>query len=163
MKVSFKSITIKMCDFCIPIVGRGGQRHTEKDCAVKQSAHCPLCGPGTHFRSMCAKRRKPMAPNAKAIASVKPPKQPNHMFMADSNQGYCEYLRQNGIEIEKKQSDNRSAVQDHLLSLEPPQLLVNPPVMNPMCSKDATMCKEVHGDNVHCVPPPPPRRQKRRS
>jgi hypothetical protein len=82
------------------------------------------------------------------------------MFMADSNQGYCEYLRQNGLDIEKKQSDNRSAVQDHLLSLEPPLLLVNPPAMNPTCSKDVVYCKEVHGDNVHCVPPPPPKKKK---
>jgi hypothetical protein len=85
------------------------------------------------------------------------------MFMADSNQGYCEYLRQNGIEIEKKQSDNRSAVQDHLLSLEPPMLLVNPPATTPMCSKDATLCKELHGDNMHCTLPlaaPPPKKKK---
>ena len=139
-----------MCDFCAPIVGRGGLWHTEKDCAVKQSAHCPLCGPGTHFKSMCPKRRKPMSPHAKPIASSKPPCNPPHMFMSDSNQGYCEYLRQNGLDIERKQSDNRSAVQQHLLSQDPPLLLVNPPAMIPVYSPEITHCKQMHGGNVHC-------------
>ena len=145
-----------MCDFCIPIVGRGGMAHTVKDCAIKQSAHCPHCGPGTHFRSGCPKKRKPLSPNAPAIASIKSAKQPPHLYMSDSNQGYCEYLRQNGLATDKKPAENRAAVQKHLLTQEQPLVLVNPPAMNPVCSKEAVHCKEMHGDNVYCIPPPPP-------
>jgi hypothetical protein len=53
------------------------------------------------------------------------------MFMADTNQGYCEYLRQNDVPVSRKQADNRMAVQEHLMSLDPPLLLVNPPPMHP--------------------------------
>lgn len=120
-----------MCDFCASILGRGGFPHTQKDCALKQSAHCPLCGPGTHFRNACPKKGKPLAPLAKPVASLPPPKQPNHLFMADTNQGYCEYLRQNELPVERKQADNRAAVQRHLMTLDPPLLLVNPPVPKP--------------------------------
>ena len=138
-KLTFKSMCREsilsihtMCDFCAPLLGRGGLKHTEKECALKQSAHCPLCGPGTHFRTMCPKKTKSPSPNAKPIASLKPPRQSNHMFMADTNQGYCEYLRQNDIPVERKQADNRMAVQEHLMSLDPPLLLVNPPPMHPI-------------------------------
>jgi hypothetical protein len=49
--------------------------------------------------------------------------------MADTNQGYCEYLRQNDLPVERKHADNRAAVQRHLMTLDTPLLLVNPPVV----------------------------------
>jgi hypothetical protein len=140
-----------MCDFCIPILGRGGLPHTNKDCALKQTAHCSNCGSGVHFRTQCPKMQKSIHPLVKPIAASPTAKQPAHMEMSNSVIGYMEYLRQNGVEVPKKITEIRSAVQKHLLSQDTPLLLVNPPPMNPVCPVETTVCKKAHGDNMHCA------------
>jgi hypothetical protein len=157
-RVSSKS---QMCDFCIPILGRGGFPHTAKECALKQSARCSDCGSGVHFRTQCPKRRQHLHPQAKAMASIPASKPPPHIEMSNSVGAYMEYLRQNNVEIPKKISDIRSAVQTHLLEQDTPLVLVNPLPLNPSCPVDATLCKKMHGENMHCVEPPPVQKKKR--
>jgi hypothetical protein len=148
-----------MCDFCIPILGRGGMPHTVKDCCLKQSAHCPHCGPGTHFKSACPKKAKAVPTRAKPVASVKAAPTPPHMMMVDTNSGYCEYLFQNNVKAERKLADNRETVRKHLLSREDPLLLVNPPPLNPVCSEASVECKMVHGGNAACMPLKPAKKK----
>lgn len=66
------------------------------------------------------------------------------VIMEDSNSGYVEYLKQNGLEIYRKQSDNKVAVAEHLLSRKVPLTLVTNKV--PTVTAE-TVC------NVACVAP----------
>jgi hypothetical protein len=81
--------------------------------------------------------------------------------MADSNTGYVEYLKQNGLEIHRKQSDNKDAVAEHLLSRKTPLVLVTNQVPAPPSKKaEETVCHMEHGANEACVAAAPKTRKK---
>lgn len=140
-----------MCKFCDAVLGPGGFHHAESDCPLKQGCYCPVCGPGTHFPIHCPHKSKRISRFATAIQS-KTPKlimQKTHI-MADSNAGYVEYLKQYGLEIHRKQQDNRDAVAKHLTSRDNHIVLVvhpQPPVSQPQ----DTICGLSHGDAGPCV------------
>jgi hypothetical protein len=75
--------------------------------------------------------------------------------MEDSNSGYVEYLKQHGLEIYRKQSDNRDAVAEHLLSRKVPLTLVTNKVPKvPPKPAAETVCGALHGANDVCVAAP---------
>jgi hypothetical protein len=143
-----------MCSICIPILGSGGLPHTEEMCAVKQSAYCPVCGPSTHFPSRCPKKGKPLCPRAEAIPSLTPAPLPPYIVLADTNETYVEYIKHFGLEISRKQCDNKATVADHLESRDTPTVLVNPPVSRPSLPAEKAHCGHSHGQNEHCIPRP---------
>ena len=145
-----------MCKFCDPILGPGGFAHTEAECPLKQGCYCPVCGPGTHFPIHCPHRPKRASRFAPAITSVTPaPITTKTIVMEDSNSGYVEYLKQHGLEIYRKQSDNRDAVAEHLLSRKVPLTLVTNKVPKaPPKPAAETACGVLHGANDVCVAAP---------
>lgn len=77
------------------------------------------------------------------------------VVMEDSNSGYVEYLKQHGLEIYRKQSDNRDAVAEHLLSRKVPLTLVTNKVPKvPPKPAAETACNSLHGANDVCVAAP---------
>lgn len=119
-----------MCSICKPILGNiGGIPHNETQCALKQGCFCPVCGPSTHLPRFCPKKSHAVLPrNAKPIESLPPIDHPPSLIMADTNDGYIEYLKQNGLTTSRKISENKKYVQNHLESREPPYILLNTPV-----------------------------------
>ncbi len=116
-----------MCNFCEPILGGDCLPHEESECALKQSAYCPLCGFGLHFQRQCPKLpRKRLAPRALPIASVEAAPQPNAVVMSHTNAEYIEYLKTANVMPEKKIDDNRRLVSIHLSSKG--KVVANPPM-----------------------------------
>jgi len=83
------------------------------------------------------------------------------VVMEDSNSGYVEYLKQYGLEIYRKQSDNKVAVEEHLLSRKVPLMLVTNKVPTATVKPPAeTACNSYHGANDICLAAP---KQKKKS
>lgn len=138
-----------MCKICEPIFGYGGLPHTEEMCAFRQGAYCSVCGPGTHYASYCPLKPKKISDKAKPIVSVEEPVEtPPSILMSNTNEGYVEYLRQNGLDTSKKPQENRSRVEKHLA---PRLKLVNPPVPKALCKVEDTICRIPHADNEGCL------------
>jgi hypothetical protein len=116
-----------MCKICEPILGKNTLPHTEDTCALRQGSYCPICGTGTHFAKLCPKiAHKPNSDKIKAIASDRAEPVENILIMADTNDGYIEYLKQNGLPISRKIQENRIVIEEYLASRYPPIKLVNP-------------------------------------
>lgn len=142
-----------MCKFCDPILGSGGFVHTEAECPLKQGCYCPVCGPGTHFPIDCPHKPKRVSRFANAIRSDTPTPivQKTHI-MADLNTGYVEYLKQHGLEIYRKQEDNRAAIARHLMSRAPPLVLTTHKIPSvTVKSPEEASCGLAHAENESCM------------
>jgi hypothetical protein len=116
-----------MCKICEPILGKNTLPHTEETCALRQGSYCPICGPGTHFARFCPNMsRAPISDTIKAIPSDRAPPTEPIIVLADTNDGYIEYLKQHGLPISRKIQENRARVEDDLASRNPSIKLVNP-------------------------------------
>jgi hypothetical protein len=74
--------------------------------------------------------------------------------MADTNEAYVEYCKHFGLEVSRKQSENKATVQAHLESRDTPTVLVNPPSSRPCLSAEKAHCGQCHGYNEQCIPRP---------
>ncbi len=118
-----------MCSICKPILGTtGGIPHTESQCALKQGCFCPVCGPSTHLPRLCPKKARAIFPRAEPIEGLPPIQHPPSLIMADTNEGYMEFLKQNELSVLKKSSENKSRIEEQLKSRETPLVLVTTPV-----------------------------------
>lgn len=68
----------------------------------------------------------PVSDKVKAIANDRAESTEPILVLADTNDGYIEYLKQHGLPISRKIQENRVQVQEDLASRNPPIKLVNP-------------------------------------
>jgi hypothetical protein len=136
-----------MCLICEPILGRGCLPHTEETCALRQGSYCPTCGIGTHFPRFCPKKARRI--RADPIIESVPVIPQAYITISDTNEGYVEFLKQNGMTISKKFQENKDSVYEHFASRN--IIVRNPPVGKILCPVQDTICKIAHGDNHHCM------------
>jgi hypothetical protein len=137
-----------MCLICEPILGHGGLPHTEETCALRQGSYCPTCGLGTHFPRFCPKKARRMRASPQTNQTNQT-NQINYIVIANTNEGYLEFLKQNNLPISKKPQENKDTVHDHFASRN--ITVRNPPVGKITCLPQDTCCKIAHGDNEHCM------------
>jgi hypothetical protein len=102
-----------MCNFCYKILGPT-TFHKESECALKQSAICPLCGPGKHFLNNCPIKTKRVSSTQEVIPSVSRSENPPSILLSNSNSGYIEYIKLHKLEIQSTNTKNRLLVESHL-------------------------------------------------
>jgi hypothetical protein len=68
----------------------------------------------------------PISDSIKAIPNDRAPPNEPILVLADTNDGYIEYLKQHGLPISRKLQENRAQVEEDLASRNPPIKLVNP-------------------------------------
>jgi hypothetical protein len=137
-----------MCTFCEAILGPT-KPHTESDCALKQSAYCPHCGPGLHFRDQCPLAPQSIPASAAVIPSIPARDQPNGFLLPNTNAAYAEYLKLYKQPMHTQLEKNRAAVEAHLAGrklilqhpIEPGKVLSNTKEVH---------CGLRHGGNEHC-------------
>jgi hypothetical protein len=142
-------IYTKMCKFCFSILGNT-KPHKETECALKQAAVCPHCGPGTHFLSDCPVSPKLISKKQKVLPSLQPYEPVNGIVLEHSNLGYIEYLKLYKQDYVSQIDKNRATVEAHLLKRG--LILLNPiePSKKTLSAKD-TFCKTIHGGNEYCI------------
>ncbi len=102
-----------MCKFCEPILGKGCLPHTEDECALKQSAYCPLCGRGQHFQDQCPKQaRRKLGYGIPVIKTVSSQEQKPALIMSGRTEEYNEYLKRAGQTKAKKGEAERLVRED---------------------------------------------------
>jgi hypothetical protein len=70
--------------------------------------------------------------------------------MANTNTSYVEYLKSNDIKPTRKFQENKTLVEMHLESRDPPCILRNPPTAR--CRPvENSCCGMSHGENDGCV------------
>jgi hypothetical protein len=140
-----------MCTFCQSILGCT-KPHKESECALKQAAICPHCGPGLHFLEDCPIKPCKIPKQQKVLPSIQPADHPNELFMSSSNLVYIEYLKLHKQEYHVQLEKNRCAVEAHLatrgLRLIQP---IEPSKKSSLVLTKDLHCKLIHGENEHCV------------
>jgi len=142
-----------MCSFCKQFPGIT-LPHTEEDCAVKQSAICPVCGPGLHFAEDCPLDIVPFQKEYEEPLWNREPTAIASILLGHTNAGYLEYQKLYKLETHQKIEKNRAIVEAHLESRG--FRLVNPiqQTIVPL-EPEKTTCKLRHGGNICCQPKKP--------
>jgi hypothetical protein len=138
-----------MCDYCLPIFGRGAKPHNITSCVLRQSAMCVICGPGKHETSECPRRNqnKVTSESVQSICIRKPGKDRPY-FLSGTAESYIEFCKVHDINIDRHKETNERRIR---LYLEARGLTLSTPVKPPPpISAELTSCGHRHGMNELC-------------